>query len=58
MIARIEEAGKKGYFFPTNSDLESFLAESGSEQPCLVVFFSNGSFDGVIGRFAESVKNT
>ena len=58
MIARIEEAGKKGYFFSTNSDLESFLTERESNQPCLVVFFSNGSFDGVIGRFAESVKNT
>ena len=58
MIARIEKAGKKGYFFSTNSDLESFLVEREFDQPCLVVFFSNGSFDGVIGRFAESVKNT
>jgi hypothetical protein len=58
MIARIEKAGKKGYFFSTNSDLESFLVGREFNQPCLVVFFSNGSFDGVIGRFAESVKNT
>jgi UDP-N-acetylmuramate: L-alanyl-gamma-D-glutamyl-meso-diaminopimelate ligase len=56
MIHRIEGQGKQGHAFPTNQDLESFLLDREINQPSLVVFFSNGSFDGVIGRFADAVK--
>ena len=56
MIRRIEGQGKQGHAFSTNLDLESFLLEMEINQPSLVVFFSNGSFDGVIGRFADAVK--
>ena len=56
MIRRIEGQGKQGHAFLTNLDLESFLLEREIAQPSLVVFFSNGSFDGVIGRFADAVK--
>ncbi|NCZ63730.1 MAG: hypothetical protein EBY62_08030 [Cellvibrionales bacterium] len=56
MIRRIEGQGKQGHAFLANLDLESFLLEREIAQPSLVVFFSNGSFDGVIGRFADAVK--
>ncbi len=56
MIRRIQGQGKQGYAFSTNLDLESFMLEMEISQPSLVVFFSNGSFDGVIGRFADAVK--
>ncbi|MEC8243618.1 MAG: Mur ligase family protein [Verrucomicrobiota bacterium] len=56
MIRRIERKGKQGHAFPTNLDLESFLLKKEITQPSLLVFFSNGSFDGVIGRFADAVK--
>lgn len=56
MIRLIEARGKKGHAFSTNLELESFLMERERSRPTLVVFFSNGSFDGVIGRFADAVK--
>ena len=56
MVRRIEDHGKQGHAFFTNLDLESFLHKREFTQPSLVVFFSNGSFDGVIGRFADAVK--
>ena len=56
MIRRIEGQGKQGHAFLANLDLESFLLKMEINQPSLVVFFSNGSFDGVIGRFADAVK--
>ena len=54
MIQRIESQGKAGFAFNTNEELEHFLLGFDFSKPTLVVFFSNGSFDGVIGRFAES----
>ncbi len=56
MIRRIEERGKSGHAFETNGQLESFLSALDFSQSSLVVFFSNGSFDGVIGRFAEAPR--
>ena len=56
MIQRILDQGKSGHAFTTNEELEDFLKNYSFSEPALVVFFSNGSFDGVIGRFAESVK--
>jgi UDP-N-acetylmuramate: L-alanyl-gamma-D-glutamyl-meso-diaminopimelate ligase len=52
MIQRIESQGKEGHAFTTNAELETFLSSREFTKPTLVVFFSNGSFDGVIGRFA------
>ena len=54
MIQRIESQGKEGHAFTTNAELETFLCSREFSKPTLVVFFSNGSFDGVIGRFADS----
>jgi UDP-N-acetylmuramate: L-alanyl-gamma-D-glutamyl-meso-diaminopimelate ligase len=54
MIQRIESQGKEGHAFTTNAELETFLLSRVFSKPSLVVFFSNGSFDGVIGRFAAS----
>ena len=56
MIQRIKDQGKSGHAFATNQELEDFLKKYPFSGPALVVFFSNGSFDGVIGRFAESVN--
>ena len=53
MIKRIEEAGKQGRAFAQNSELADFLETQLDDRPTLVVFFSNGSFDGVIDRFAK-----
>ncbi len=44
---------------PTNLELLARLQEETAVQghvPQLVVFFSNGSFDGIISRFADSVR--
>ena len=56
MIQRIKDQGKSSHAFSTNQELEDFLKSYPFLGPALVVFFSNGSFDGVIGRFAESVN--
>ena len=58
MIQRIKDQGKSGHAFATNQELETFLKRYHFSEPSLVVFFSNGSFDGVIDRFAESVKKS
>jgi len=56
MILGIREKGRDAEAFPTNEALGQSLLERNfeSEGKTLVVFFSNGSFDGVIGRFSES----
>ena len=56
MIQRIQGQGKSGHAFTTNRELEDFLKNYSFSEPAFVVFFSNGSFDGVIGRFVEFVK--
>ena len=54
MIGKICKLGKKGYFFNENEELFSFLKKDlRVKKTSLVVFFSNGSFDGVIDRFAK-----
>ena len=56
MIERIKTLGKTGTSFVQNSELGDYLESINSEgEPKLVVFFSNGSFDGVIDRFAKSL---
>ena len=57
MITKIKKSGKQGRFFSKNEELFNFLVNEQENTPSqLVVFFSNGSFDGVISRFAEFVK--
>ena len=54
MIKRIEKAGKQGRTFAQNSELAEYLETQLDDQQTLVVFFSNGSFDGVIEKFSQS----
>jgi len=59
MIERIKSLGKTGSSFVKNSELGNYLESINSEGDAkLVVFFSNGSFDGVIDRFAKSLINS
>jgi UDP-N-acetylmuramate: L-alanyl-gamma-D-glutamyl-meso-diaminopimelate ligase len=59
MIERIKSLGKTGSSFVKNSELGNYLESINSEDDeKLVVFFSNGSFDGVINRFAKSLINS
>ena len=53
MIKRIKDAGKQGRAFAQNSELADYLENQLGDEPTLLVFFSNGSFDGVIDRFAK-----
>ena len=54
MIEQIQNSGKEGYSFTRNSELGDFLKSKNNEgQSVLIVFFSNGSFDGEIERFAS-----
>jgi UDP-N-acetylmuramate: L-alanyl-gamma-D-glutamyl-meso-diaminopimelate ligase len=57
MINRVEGAGKQGRAFLENRELGDYLESQANTQPTLVVFFSNGSFDGVIERFARFSEN-
>ena len=56
MMKRIQDQGKIGNAFDTNQELEDYLRVYPFPKPALVAFFSNGSFDGVITRFAESKR--
>jgi len=56
MMKRIQDQGKIGNAFDTNQELEDYLRVYPFPNPALVAFFSNGSFDGVITRFAESKR--
>jgi UDP-N-acetylmuramate: L-alanyl-gamma-D-glutamyl-meso-diaminopimelate ligase len=54
MIEQIQNSGKEGYSFTRNSELGDFLKSKNNEgQSVLIIFFSNGSFDGEIERFAS-----
>ena len=51
-----KDGTQKARHFATNQELlEAALAASreADNHPCLAVFFTNGSFDGVIGEFVE-----
>jgi len=48
-----------GHTAPTNAALLELLRANTrptGDRPQLVVFFTNGSFDGIIGRYVESVR--
>ena len=56
MIQFIRSEGKSGEAFSTNQELGAYLKKREFATPgekMLVVFFSNGSFDGVIQEFVE-----
>jgi UDP-N-acetylmuramate: L-alanyl-gamma-D-glutamyl-meso-diaminopimelate ligase len=53
----LEGQGRGGYAASTNAELLARLKAdvgAGGSQPQLVLFFSNGSFDGIIGQFAAT----
>ena len=58
MIQRFREKGRVAEAFATNEALgESLLARNfPADEKSLVAFFSNGSFDGVIGQVAERLR--
>ncbi|MFI5335179.1 MAG: UDP-N-acetylmuramate--L-alanine ligase, partial [Opitutales bacterium] len=50
----LDSQGIHGYTAPTNAGLLELLlahTRTANDKPQLVVFFTNGSFDGIIGRF-------
>ena len=60
LVQFLESQGVAGYAATTNDDLLEKLGANvtaaGSDKPQLVVFFTNGSFGGIIQRFVESVR--
>jgi UDP-N-acetylmuramate: L-alanyl-gamma-D-glutamyl-meso-diaminopimelate ligase len=51
--------GVDAHTAPTNADLLEVIEENIAEitdRPQLVVFFTNGSFDGIIGKFVKAVS--
>ena len=56
----LEAQGIEAHFAATNAAvLEQMLAniaKDNGSQPRVVAFFSNGSFDGIIGKFVDAVK--
>jgi UDP-N-acetylmuramate-alanine ligase len=58
MVLRIKEAGKEAKYFSENQKMADFLESVACDQkPVLLVFFSNGSFDGVIDRVSNFMAN-
>ena len=58
MVLRIKAAGKEAFAFRENQKLADLLESKAFEQkPVLLVFFSNGSFDGVIDRVSNFMAN-
>ena len=59
MIQRIQALGKKGKSFSDNQELAEFLeSKLPKGESFLVIFFSNGSFDGVIDRICSFITNS
>jgi len=59
VIAHLEAHGVRATSAPTNAELLEKLASSlptASDTPRLVVFFSNGSFDGIIAKYAAVAR--
>ena len=55
----LEAQGVHAHSFGTNAELLASLITSASQastKPRLVVFFTNGSFDGIIGKFVQEMK--
>lgn len=63
VVQQLETQGVTAFGFASNGALYEKLAgetlPADAARPRLVVFFSNGSFDGIIGRYVEAAgKNT
>lgn len=59
LIAHLAAHGVRGYTAPTNAELLDKLAAATRAQaakPQLVVFFTNGSFDGIITGFVKQAR--
>jgi UDP-N-acetylmuramate: L-alanyl-gamma-D-glutamyl-meso-diaminopimelate ligase len=61
VIAHLTTQGVRGFSAPTNIEVLAQLTTATlpvkpDARPRVVVFFSNGSFDGIIGKFAEKAK--
>lgn len=59
VAGNLEAQGVRAWPFATNGDLHDALAKDAlpaKGTPRVVVFFTNGSFDGIIGRFAAAAK--
>jgi len=59
MVRIITKAGKLAHAFDSNQELGKFLSDQSKSDKLgntLLVFFSNGSFDGVIQEFVERAK--
>ncbi len=57
VIQQLETQGVDAYTAPTHAALLEIIAENTAgetERPQLVVFFTNGSFDGIIGKFVQA----
>ena len=57
VIQHLETQGVDGYTAPTHAALLDIIAgkvAEETERPQLVVFFTNGSFDGIIGKFVAT----
>ncbi len=60
LVQFLESQGVAGYAAASNEalleQLGTNVTAAGTDRPQLVVFFTNGSFGGIIQRFVESVK--
>ncbi len=63
VVQHLETQGLEAYHASTNAALYDRLAanvfgaaRSTAQKPRIVVFFSNGSFDGIIGKFVAAAK--
>ncbi len=59
LIAFLQTQNITGYTAPTNRELLPVMMEKsgrGNHRPRLVGFFTNGSFDGIIGDFVSAMK--
>ncbi len=59
VLQHLDLQGTHGHTAPTNAQLlEKLLASSkAAKEPQLVVFFTNGSFDGIIGKFVAAGRS-
>src|SRR5687767_3334348 len=65
VVQHLETQGVEAHFAPSNSALLEKLvantvnaapAQGGGAKPRVVAFFTNGSFDGIIGKYVTAVK--
>ena len=59
IVQFIEKQGKSAHCFGTNQELGKYLGQrvnDSEKEKLLVVFFSNGSFDGVIQEFTQKME--